>query len=349
MSRKAVSIADVAARAGVSPATVSHALSGRRRVSPGLAAAVRKAVKELGYTPNHYAAGLRTGSTRTLGLLVADIAHEFHAQLARGAEDAAEQAGYSLIICSSGFRREREAKYLRLLTSGAIDGLLYGAGAPPDRRYLRAASQQLPLVIVDEELPDLAASYVTSDNRLGGRLVGDHLRDLGHRQILYLGGPAALTTTQHRLAGLRSAFQGLDAEIQVRFGDYSQQNGAESVAQALREGGRFSAIFAGNDLIAVGVVAALQGLRLRVPDDISVVGFDDIRLSAYFAPPLTTVRQPVYQMGYTAAEQLLGALSTKVQLPAQRIALPVLLIPRGSTGAVAEPKPGSTETRRLMA
>ena len=332
MRRKAVAISDVARRAGVSPTTVSHVLSGRRCVSPRLTAAVQQAVRELEYVPNHYATGLRTGATKTLGLLVADIAHEFDAQLARGAEDAAEESGYSLIICSSGYREQRETRYLTLLAAGCVDGLLYVAGAPPNIDKLLSVSAKLPLVVVDEELPGLSTTFVTCDNFQGGRLIGEHLRNLGHRRILYVGGPPTLLTVQQRLSGLRSAFLAGEAEIDVQFGDYGQERATKILSQQLDAPAFFTAIVAANDLIAMGSYAALRDHGLRVPEDVSVVGFDDIALSRYQFPPLTTVRQPVHQLGYIGAQHLLAALRANVDPPFQRVTLPVTLAVRESTG-----------------
>jgi LacI family transcriptional regulator len=332
LPRERVAISDVARRAGVSPTTVSHVLSGRRRVSPLLTAAVQQAVSELEYVPDHYATGLRTGAAKTIGLLVADIAQDFHAKLARGAEDAAEESGYSLIVCSSQYREQRETRYLSLLAAGSVDGLLYAAGAPPNIDKLLSVGAKLPLVVVDEELPGLSTTFVTCDNFQGGRLIGEHLRNLGHRRILYVGGPPTLLTVQQRLSGLRSAFLAGEAEIDVQFGDYGQERATEIVAQRLDASAFFTAIVAGNDLIAIGSYSALRDHGLRVPEDVSVVGFDDIPLSLYQRPPLTTVRQPVNQLGYVGAQYLLAALRAKVDPPLQRVVLPVTLVVRESTG-----------------
>lgn len=332
MTSKPISIADVAARAGVSKTTVSHALSGRRRVSSRVAQDVRRAVADLGYVPKHYAAALRSGVTKTLGLLVPDIGNYFFAQLARGVEEEAERAGYSLILSTSEHQTEREARYLRLLRAGLIDGLIYAAGAPPDLDQIAAVSHSFPMVIVDERLPGVPGTYVTSDNLEGGRLAGRHLKDLGHRDVLYLGGRPELVTTQERLAGLREAYGGMGTGIAVRYGDYLQTGGMAAVTDALESNGvSFTAIFAGNDLMAIGAMEVLRARGYRVPLDVSLVGFDDVPLSAYMTPPLTTIRQAVYEMGMAAASELLDALTTNARILKQ-IVLPVSLTARSSTG-----------------
>lgn len=331
MAGRSVSIADVASVAGVSKTTVSHVLSGRRRVSPATAAIVRKAVHDLGYVPKHYAAALRSGVTGTLGLLVPDIGNFFFAQLARGVHAEAESAGYSLILSTSEFEKQKEARYLQLLRAGAIDGLIYAAGAPPSLVEISAVSSSFPMVVVDERLAGIPGTHVTSDNLTGGQLVGDHMRGLGHRTIAYLGGPADLATTQDRLAGLRRAFEPEQASIIVRYGRYSQDDGVEGVRQLLDSGHRFSAVFGGNDLVAIGAIEALRDAGISVPDEVSVVGFDDIPLSAYVDPPLTTIHQPVFEMGTTAVRELLQSL-TSPPTDERHLVLPVELVLRGSTG-----------------
>lgn len=334
---KPISIAQVALLAGVSQTTVSHVVSGKRPVNHQTAARVRDAMKQLGYVPNHAARSLRSGMTRTIGLLVPDISNPYFAGLAKGAEDAAESLGFSVVICSTEFDHAREAKYLNILRSGVVDGMIYAAGAPPSHSRLAEVARAFPMAVADEELPELVVTTVVSDNLKGGELVGDHLRQLGHRVALYIGGPLELVTTQRRLEGFERAFNADGtAHIEQRQGDYREPTGYEAVREELAERGRwFSAVFAGNDLMAIGAMRALDEAGLVVPSDVSVVGYDDVPLAALLRPGLTTVRQPVYGIGRAAAEQLILGLLAPKRPPAARLVLDVEFIERQTTAMAA--------------
>jgi LacI family transcriptional regulator len=291
-------------------------------------------MEELHYVPNHFAAGLRSGLTRTLSLIVPDISNYFFAQLAKGVEDAADAAGYAVVLCNTDFQPQREDRCLRLIPARAVDGLIYAAGAPPDPELLTRLTASVPLVLVDEEIPSVPASTVTSDNTAGGLLVGQHLRELGHRQVLYLGGPERLATTHLRLAGFRQAYDSVeDASVMVRFGDYREDTAYAEMRAILNASDHsVTAVFAGNDLMAIGAVRAIRECGLRIPEEMAVVGYDDIPPAAHHQPPLTTVRQPVYRMGMTAAHQLLLAIKeASGAVASQRTVLPVELLVRAST------------------
>lgn len=328
-------MARVAQAAGVSPTTVSHVLSGNRPVSPGTAARVRATMTDMGYVPNHAAKSLRSGFTRTIGLLIPDIANPYFAALAKGVEDAAAKHGYTVVFSSTGFDRKREDRYLDVMRAGAIDGLVYAAGAPPSPRRLGMLSGSFPIAVADEELAGVSSLTVASDNVKGGRLVGAHLRALGHRHVLYLGGPRDLQTTHQRLDGLRQGL-GPNGRVDVEFGDYREQSGLELARTHIRDAPTFTAIFAGNDMMAFGAMRAVTEAGYAVPDDVSVVGYDDIPLSAFVSPTLTTVRQPVYDIGYAAAEQLIGTLAKSRPPSPTRVILDVELVVRGSTSPPRE-------------
>ncbi|MCW2952282.1 MAG: LacI family transcriptional regulator [Conexibacter sp.] len=341
MSSRSVSIADVAAAAGVSATTVSHVISGRRPVGEQTAAGVRAAMRELGYVPNHVAQSLRRGHSRTIGLLVPDIANPYFAELARGAEDAAEARGLSLLLCNTAFDAAREERYLDVLRAGRVDGMLYAAGAPPRTERLAELARTFQLVIVDEELEGVAASSVVSDNARGGRLAGEHLRALGHRDVLVLEGPRELRSARDRGAGFAAAFAGCEARLTHVAGDYRADRTAAAVAQALaaRRGGAppFTAVFAANDVVALAAIEALAVAGLRVPQDVSVVGYDDTVLAGLVRPALTTVRQPVQRMGWIAAERLAAALAGEDGSELSRVVLDVELVARQSSGPATGP------------
>lgn len=328
MPRDAPSIEEVARRSGVSVTTVSHALSGNRPVNEATAARVREVVAELGYVPATTARNLRTGRTDVIGLIVPDIANTFFSRLARGVEDAANEVGYSLILCDADFDTAREDGYLDLLRSRFIDGLVYVAGSVPGVHRLGALVSSFPVVLADEEVAGFpGAGRVSADHLQGGRLAGDHLRELGHREPLVITGPPGLRSSEDRVRGFREYFPDAVAAA----GDFTERGGHQAVRDALAGGSRFTAVFALNDLMAIGAMAALHDAGLDVPGSVSVVGYDDIPLVDRLSPPLTTVRQPGYEVGRVAARQLLAKLIDGV--PFVETTLPVELVVRGSTAA----------------
>ncbi|MPY56645.1 LacI family DNA-binding transcriptional regulator [Streptomyces spongiae] len=328
--RRPASIKDVAAAAGVSPTTVSHVLSGNRPVNEHTAARVRSVVNRLGYVPASLARSLQAGSTSVIGLLIPDISNTFFAELAKGAEDAAHDLGYGLILCNTEFDADREDRYLGMIRSRFIDGMVYASGSPPSRRRLEALMGKFPIALADEEVEGLQGALIaTADHEAGGRLVGEHLRALGHRRALMLTGPRALKSGVARAQGFVRAFGG---EVVERVGDFKESSGYRLVADLLDRGGLdCTAVFAANDLMAFGALTALREAGLSVPDDISVAGFDDIRAASLAHPPLTTVHQPAYDVGRTATAQLLQYVTRGEVPPASRHTLPVELKVRGST------------------
>lgn len=315
--------------------TVSHVLSGKRPVREETAARVREAMKELEYVPNRAAKSLRLGTTQTISLLIPDISNSYFAELAKGAEDAAEAEGFNLVLCNTDFNAEREQRYFSVVRGGAFDGLIYVAGARQLGSGLRDLARSLPIVLADEEHEGLRATSIVSDNFRGGLLAGEHLAELGHRRALYIAGPEGLATTTHRQGGFQQGFSRAGGSVQVAaYGDYREQAGYDAVRV---EFGRstappLTAVFAGNDLMAIGAVRALGELGLRVPGDVSVVGYDDIHLASLVTPALTTVRQPVYGMGQAAAEQLILQIRKRERERQARVVLGVELVVRASTG-----------------
>ncbi|MCD7442402.1 LacI family transcriptional regulator [Streptomyces lincolnensis] len=334
--RRPASIKDVAAAAGVSATTVSHVLSGNRPVNEHTAARVRSVVNRLGYVPASLARSLQAGATSVIGLLIPDISNTFFAELAKGAEDAAHDLGYGLILCNTEFDADREDRYLGMIRSRFIDGMVYASGSAPSRRRLEALMGKFPIALADEEVEGLEGALIaTADHEAGGRLVGEHLRALGHRRALMLTGPRALKSSNARANGFVRAFRG---EVVERVGDFKETSGHGLVTDLLQDGGLpggCTAVFAANDLMAFGALTALRQAGLSVPEDISVVGFDDIRAASLAHPPLTTVHQPAYDVGRTATAQLLQYVTRGEVPPASRHTLPVELKVRGSTAPAA--------------
>lgn len=336
-------IHDVAKRAKVSTATVSHVLNHTRWVSPEVCARVQAAVEELGYRPNLLARGLRRGETRTLGLILPGTNEPIFAEIARSLEHAAYEQGYNLIICNSDRQPDKEIAYASLLVEKQVDGLFYIAVTiQADHSEIRRLLERThtPVVAVDREVLDLDIDVVRGDHRQGGRLVTQHLLDLGHRRIgcvtTVLGsGPFAELCAGYRLALQEQDIQP-DDELVARTpsGSENFQRGLQGAARLLALPERPTAIIACNDLMALGVLRAARETGLRVPQDLAVTGCDDINVAAQLQTALTTLRLPRAEMGETAMK----ALSERMRdpsLPPRREILEFSLIVRESTAPPA--------------
>jgi LacI family transcriptional regulator len=327
-----VTIADVARAAGVSATTVSHVVSGKRKVNEQTAEQVRTAMRDLGYVPHHAARSLRRGASQTLGLLVPDIANPFFAELARGVEDAADQAGYRVVLCNTDFNVDREQRSLDVLRAGGADGLIWAPARTPRGQGPIGTPPRLPIVLVDEARPGDPHDAVVSDNRLGGRLAGEHLRDLGHRDILIVDGPEHSPSNDDRRAGFEAAFTELPGRREFRRGDFRAPSVAPLLEPELDADDRwYSAIFAANDVMGVAAMNLLRARGVRVPEDVSVMGYDDAPLAELVHPGLSTVRQHVHELGRSAAQRLLRHLGPDRPTHAERIELGVELVIRQST------------------
>jgi LacI family transcriptional regulator len=327
-------IREVAGRAGVSPTTVSHVVNATRFVSHEIRTRVKEAMAELGYHPNAVARSLRRGRTHTLGLILPDSANPYFAELGRGIEAAAFGRDHSVVLCNTEGEELRERVYVDLLTRRQVDGLLYvPAGSRVDvlRDLLR---QPLPVVLVDRDLPGAPIDVVLSDKRSGAYLATRHLIALGHRRIGCIGGPSSLLMSGQRLQGYRDALAEaaipVDEGLVLR-GDYHPQSGWAAARSLLASPVPPTAIFAANDLMAIGVLRAAGELGRRVPDDLAVVGFDDIELASYTTPPLTTVSQSASEVGRAAVEILLQRLADPARPPVRRT-LETRLVVRASCG-----------------
>lgn len=330
-----VSIADVAARAGVSPTTVSHTLSGNRQVSDQTRERVIAAMAELGYSPRRSAQNLALGVTRIIALIVPDIGNGFFAELAKGVEQTAILSGYNVVLCTTGFDHAREMLYLEMIKSRAVDGIVYAAGSPPSNSELTRLLGDMPLVLVDEEIPGATATTIVSDNLAGGRLAAEHLLGLGHRRAIVLGANDDLVSGALRVQGFRDVWSAHGAELRVVSGGFTEEGGRQAIrphVQALRDGVS-TCVFAVNDLMALGVVDELGTAGVAVPAQVSVVGFDDILPARFSRPRLTTVRQDVGRLGAAAADTLLAALDGNPSPVGRREVIPVEFVIRESTAA----------------
>ncbi|HAF70764.1 MAG: Transcriptional regulator [Acetothermia bacterium 64_32] len=324
-------IRDVAARAGVSVATVSYVINGTKPVAPETAARVRRAMEELDYHPDASAQSLRTRTTHVIGVVVSDIANPFFATLVRGAEDCARQHGYSLLICNTGEDLENERIYLSLLSRRRVDGLLLAPTGKNDELIGRLIDRGMNIVFIDRTPPHLQAPAVLSQNEAGAYQATCHLIERGHRRIGIVLGLPDVSTTAERLRGYRRALAhyGLELDEDLLVYGRSQVAGAREACLALlSRPNPPTAIFATNNLMTIGAMQAIRKLSLRCPGEVSVVGFDDFEWAEAFDPPLTTVAQDPYGIGQQAVGLLLGLLSGDRK--PEQVRLPVELRVRGS-------------------
>jgi len=307
---------DVAEHAGVSISTVSYVLNDSGPVAAERRARVLDAVRVLNYTPNESARNLKGRSASTVGLVVPDLANQFFAMLAEGVEQAASARGALVVLCAPEATGESESLNARLLRSQRLDGIIYLSGAATSPASLLELTRIGPVLLVDERLPGFDLPCVVSENRRGARDLATYVLDQGHSRVAVIAGPRELWTAEQRLAGYREAVAAAGRnpdEIPVLVGDYRMSSGSELAARALRvsEEERPTALFCANDLMAIGAMEYCKSVGLRVPDDVSIVGFDDLPFASLLTPRLTTVRQPAHDMGRRAAELLFDMLEGK--------------------------------------
>jgi len=328
-------IKDVAAMAGISYTTVSHVLNKTRPVSEQVRLKVEAAIAELDYVPSAVARSLKARSTATIGLLVPSSVNPYFAELSRGIEDGCERNGYCVILCNSDDNPQKQRSYLRVLLEKRIDGLVVASVGEDSDLLQSLACVRTPMVIVDRALEGVDADLVRIDHEQGAYLATRHLLELGHRDIACIGGPADTGVSQLRVAGFHRAMAEAQAEVsaaRVLHCDFTSPGGHAAAAQLL-DGRRPTAIFAGNDMIGFGVLRAAAERNISVPGELSVIGFDDIELSRYVYPPLTTVGQSIRELGESAAELLLSRIARpRHDAPAEQRIIAPRIIMRESTG-----------------
>jgi DNA-binding LacI/PurR family transcriptional regulator len=329
---------DVAERAGVALSTVSYVLNDTGPVASDRRARVLDAVRALSYLPNESARNLKRHSVATVGLVVPDLVNQYFATIAEGVEQAASEEDVLVVFCTPEATGDGESWNSRLLRSQRLDGLIYLSGAETRMEALVDLTRVGPVVLVDEKLPGFDLPAVVSQNRRGGREIAAHITSLGHERLAILGGPLELWTAEQRLSGYREAFAaaGLDPDaVPVLVGDYRMSSGEQLAAEilSLPASERPTALICANDLMAIGAMSYCRRAGLRVPEDVSVVGFDDLPFASLLTPALTTVRQPGREMGAAAAKLLLAMVNGAAPTPPPPS--PVTLRVRESTGPLS--------------
>jgi len=327
-----VSIVDIARVARVSHSTVSRALQNSPLVNGETAERIKKIARESGYLASAVARSLATRTTRTVGVVVPTIADPFIGEVVAGIESVANERGYSVILASSHADPQREMKVARSFGERRVDGILVTASRVGAAYGELLASMQAPVVLINNQHPGDFARSIMIDNLAASRKAMAHLIGLGHRRIAYIGDRTGFQSDTERLSGYRQSLKkaGLpNLREWIRHGDGKAEEGERMAEQLLRSPDPPTAIFCYNDMTALGALRAAQRLRLRVPRDLSLVGFDDLFVASYTTPALTTVRQPMQEMGRKAMQILLELLAGGA--PRSHLKVQGELIVRGST------------------
>ena len=333
LSSRRPTINDIARRVGLSKASVSRALNGKADVDPDTRARVLKAAERMGYVPSASARALSNGRSNCLGLLVPTLTWPWILEVLRGVAEEIERSGYSLMLYTTAAGEDSERAFMsQVIPAGAVEGLALVIPLGMVEYFERLAKGGLPVVVVDDRghYPDLPT--VATTNVDGGRAATRHLVEQGRKRIAMLNGPHDFGCNRERLEGYKSAL----SEAGLRFdqrrvidSDFKESGGASAMRKLLDSDPQLDAVFVANDIMAFGAMRALRDAGRRVPDDVAIVGFDDIPPSALTHPPLTTIRQPLYEMGRTAASMVMAAIrGDRIE---KRVELPTSLVVRESS------------------
>jgi LacI family transcriptional regulator, galactose operon repressor len=323
-------ILDVAKVAGVSAMTVSRFLHQPALLKPATRLKVQRAVERLQYIPNENARTLLSGRTSTVALVVADVTNPFFTAVARGAEDVAVAAEYTLVLGNSDERLEKERSYLRTTLSRRMDGLLLSPAESGEHHIEWFTRHKIPVVLIDREVPGAQADTVLSDSFDGARQLVAHLVARGYKDIAFIGGQPGVSSLEERLAGYREAMRKARLAPKEHLGRYDQQSGEEIMTRMVSAGEVPRAVIAANNYVAVGALVALRRAGLSTPGDVALACFGDLEVAAMIDPFLTVIAQPAYEMGRLAMEALLERMRGFKGAPRRQV-LPVKLIARRST------------------
>ena len=326
---------DVARMAGVSTSTVSHVINNDRFVSDAIREKVEAAVKDLNYAPSALARSLKLNQTHTIGMLITASTNPFYSELVRGVERSCFERGYSLVLCNTEGDEQRMNRNLETLMQKRVDGLLLlGTETHQPSKEIMQRYPSVPTVMMDWAPFDGTSDLIQDNSLLGGEMATDHLIARGYRKIACIAGPQDKTTARHRLEGYRRAMQRAGLTILPGYEvhcDFEFEGGVDAMKQLLALAEPPHAVFAGNDAVAVGAYQALYQAGLSVPQDMAVMGYDDIELAKYLAPPLSTIHQPKDSLGELAIDTLIHRLQNP-EREAQILVLTPELVERASVG-----------------
>ena len=311
---KIANLNKVAEKAGVSIATVSRVINNSPNVNPETRIKVQQIIKELKYTPNRVAKRLRNrnASSNLLGVLIPDIQNPFYVEVLRGIEDIAYANKYAIIMCNFSQDEKKQQLYLDILQSESVDGLIAAPTSEHDQKVVQLVKSGLPIVCVDRGLADVEVDVVLVENKQGAFQAVNHLAKAGYKRIAYISGLSQIPSSQQREQGYIKALEDNGITIDrslIKYGDSRHESGVKLCKELLDLPNPPDAIFTGNNLITLGALETIHNNNLRIPEDIAIVGFDDMYWSISLNPPLTAVRQPAYEIGRRAAEQLISRIS----------------------------------------
>jgi LacI family transcriptional regulator len=332
---------DVAEAAGVSIATVSAFLNSTSNVSPDLTQRIETAIRDIGYQRNAIARSLKIGSTRTIGLTVADIRNPFFTDVVATIQQVLNKAGYAVMLCSNDEDIAKQDEQIKLLLDRMVDGLIVAPAGEDEVMKRLVKSTRKPVVLIDRVCDDLDIDAVTLDNQKGVFDATTYLIGLGHRRIGYISGSPNTSTGRDRLAGYYQALNSSDIAFSpdlIREGHFREADGYRAAMQLLTMTDRPSAIFSANNLMVIGAMRAIRDMGLTCPDDISVACMDDFPWADVFSPKLTTIAQPVEAIGEQAAHLLLDRLAGRAPDHSRQIVLRGRLTVRSSCQPFAPPK-----------
>lgn len=330
----------VAARAGVSPATVSRILNGTAKVSAEKRSRIEAAIAELGFRPNMAARSLAGGRSMSIGVITQFISSPFYAEALRGLEDELAKHNYIPLFMSSHWDPAQEETQIARLIERSVDGVVLLSSQLSGQKLFEF-SNELPLVVTGRHFESIQASSVNWDNTYSGVLAADHLLELGHRDIAVILGAEGHEDSHERMLGIQTRLKESDVMLKasrIQMGGYTEQGGYEAAKTLIASGEQFTGLIALNDQMAIGANMALREAGINVPSQVSLVGCDDIQFAEFVDPPLTTVHQPIYELGEQAAKHVLS-LVNNVRLPQESIALPRMVV-RGSTAPYRVTVPG---------
>src|SRR5665811_718842 len=350
-------ISDVAKLAGVSAMTVSRVINNSGYIGRETRSRVEAAVAELAYVPNALGRQLRSKRTKMLALVLTDIMNPFFTTIARGVEDVARAQGFSVMFCNTDESEAEEARYLLMLVQRQVDGVLLVPASTSGKSLRLLSSHHMPVVVIDRRIQSRQIDSVRSDSEAGAYTLTQHLIGLGHRRIAVLTGRRSVSTSIDRVAGYCRAMLDAGLELdddlvrygQYNYGEYNQVDGNRMAQEVLAADPRPTAIFAANNFIAFGAMRSLRDAGFRVPEDVSIVAFDDLPVAWLSDPFMTVVDQPAYEIGRRAAELLLSRLDGTISGPGREVILPSELIVRRSSGPPYTRPPATSDATAQLA
>jgi len=339
-------IKDVAEKAGVSITTVSHVINETRYVSDDLKTRVQSAMEALNYRPNTLARSLRSGRSRTIGLVIPDISNLFFAEISRKIEDKGFEFGYSVILCNTDDDLEKEKRYIDVLLEKQVDGIIFISAGEAKENILKQMEMDIPIVVADRDIPSLTSDVVLIDNHEGGFKATNYLITLNHKRIACITGPSLVTPSALRVEGYKHALK--DAGIPINEslicqGDFRYESGENCMRNLLNNPEPPTAVFVCNDMMALGAFRAIHECGMKIPENISVVGFDNIPLSQTAYPALTTMAQPIVEMANISVDLLVERIQFKqklkrnheIELDFKRLVLKAYLVERESCSVLS--------------